>query len=170
MSGKAVKEGLAMKKTVKGGKDKGWKQRYLVLTLDSLEYWDKKKKKCLGNVEVCGATVQACGGAKDSSRTIAVRMTHPSWVDGGADVELFIEFNDEDQYASWKKELDRTVVRKSVAGGRGDMHLGWRKHSGDQSWKSRDSSGGGSSGGSADLAQAGGGGRRMTRSRDDGDM
>jgi uncharacterized membrane protein YgcG len=170
MSGKSVKEGLAMKKTVKGGKDKGWKQRYLVLTLDSLEYWDKKKKKCLGNVEVCGATVQACGGAKDSSRTIAVRMTHPSWVDAGADVELFIEFNDEDQYASWKKELDRTVVRKSVAGGRGDMHLGWRKHTGDQSWKSRDSSGGGSSGGSADLAQAGGGGRRMMRSRDDGDM
>eukprot|EP01043_Picozoa_sp_COSAG02_P032826 COSAG02_NODE_2211_length_9495_cov_3.415842_1_plen_70_part_00 len=40
----SVKEGLVMKKTVKGGKDKGWKQRYLVLTLDSLEYYDKKKK------------------------------------------------------------------------------------------------------------------------------
>lgn len=33
-----------MKKTVKGGKDKGWKQRYLILTQDSLEYYDKKKK------------------------------------------------------------------------------------------------------------------------------
>ena len=40
----SVKEALVKKKTVKGGKDKGWKQRYLILTLDSLEYWDKKKK------------------------------------------------------------------------------------------------------------------------------
>jgi hypothetical protein len=37
MPGQSVKEGLAMKKTLKGGNDKGWKQRYLVLKLDSLE-------------------------------------------------------------------------------------------------------------------------------------
>ena len=40
----AVKEGLVKKKTVKDGKDKGWKQRYVILTLDSLQYYDKKKK------------------------------------------------------------------------------------------------------------------------------
>lgn len=41
MAGLSVLEGLALKQTVKGGKAKGWKQRYLVLTLDSLEYYDR---------------------------------------------------------------------------------------------------------------------------------
>ena len=41
MAGLSVLEGLALKQTVKGGTAKGWKQRHLVLTLDSLEYYDK---------------------------------------------------------------------------------------------------------------------------------
>lgn len=140
-----MKEGLVRKKTVKGGKDKGWKERYLLLTLDSLEYYDKKKKKCLGSVEICGATVEAVPAAKDKGRIIGVRMTHPSWKENDADVELYIEYNDEDQFSAWKKELDRAVARKSVPGGRGPSHLGWKKHSGKQAWSSRDSSTGGGS-------------------------
>eukprot|EP01043_Picozoa_sp_COSAG02_P032827 COSAG02_NODE_2211_length_9495_cov_3.415842_2_plen_132_part_00 len=122
------------------------------------------RAECLGNVEVCGATVEASPSAKDPSRTIGVRMTHPSWVDGGADVELYIEFNDEDQFTAWKKELDRAAARKSMPGGRGPAHLGWKKHSGSQSWKSRDSSTGG---GSADSAQ--GKGARRKKGNDDDD-
>eukprot|EP01043_Picozoa_sp_COSAG02_P048387 COSAG02_NODE_4747_length_5030_cov_83.260799_1_plen_168_part_00 len=161
----SVKEGLVMKKTVKGGKDKGWKQRYVLLKLDSLEYYDKKKKKCLGNVDICGATVEAVPAAKDPSRTIGVRMTHPSWTDGGADVELYIEYSDEDEFSSWKKELDRAVARKSVPGGRGPSHLGWRKHSGSQSWASRDSS----TGGDSKDSNQGKGARRKTGDDDDDD-
>ena len=41
MAGLSVLEGLALKQTVKGGTAKGWKQRHLVLTLDSLEYYDR---------------------------------------------------------------------------------------------------------------------------------
>lgn len=115
-------------------------------------------------MEICGGAVEAVPAAKDPSRTVGVRMTHPSWVDGGADVELYIEFSDEDQFAAWKKELERAVARKSVPGGRGPSHLGWRKHSGSQSWKSRDSS----TGGSADSAQ-GKGARRKKGGDDDGD-
>ena len=109
--------------------------------------------------------MEAVPAAKDPSRTIGVRMTHPSWIDDGANVELYIEYSDEDQFTAWKKELDRAVARKAVPGGRGPAHLGWRKHSGSQSWSSRDSSKGG---GSTDSAQ-GKGARRKKDDEDDDD-
>eukprot|EP01043_Picozoa_sp_COSAG02_P056195 COSAG02_NODE_6630_length_3449_cov_7.618209_2_plen_88_part_00 len=64
--------------------------------------------------------------AKEPSRLIGVRLTHPSWKDGGVDVELYIEYSDEEQFSSWKKELDRAVARSP--GTRGAGHLGWRKN------------------------------------------
>ena len=120
--------------------------------------------ECLGNVEICSATVEPLPGARDPAKTLQIRMAHPAWQDGGKPVELFLEFNDEDQFRPWKKELDRAVVRKSVPGGRGDTHLGWRKHdkNSKQSWSSRDSSSGG---GSTDEA-AGGGARRKKKGGD----
>lgn len=123
------------------------------------------RAECLGNVEICGATVEPIPGAKDHTRTLGVRMTHPSWVEGGADVELFVEYADEDQFRAWKKELDRAVARKSVPGGRGENHLGWRKHGGSQSWKSRDSSSGGGMVSSGDSSQ----GQRARRKKTDDD-
>ena len=111
--------------------------------------------------------MEPIAAAKDHTRLLGVRMTHPSWVDGGADVELFIEYSDEDQFQAWKKELDRAVARKSVPGGRGENHLGWRKHSGDQSWKSRDSSSGSGKVSSTDSAQGKGARRKRTDDDDD---
>ena len=41
-------------------------------------------------------------------------------------MELYIEFDEEAEFGAWMKELTRAARRVSVAGGRGDNHLGER--------------------------------------------
>ena len=70
---------------------------------DALFYYDKKKKKELGMMQINGATLEEAPSEKQSHRILQLRMSHPDWREtkkdgslGGA-VHFVVEFADEDQ-------------------------------------------------------------------------
>lgn len=123
-----VREGLVKKQSVKDGKSKGWKQRYLVLktsaeTGDLLYYYDKKKKKEYGMVAVNGADIESGPGEKEPHRTLQLKLSHSAWRDGqGGAIDLVIELSDENSHSEWEKELTRASRRTAGT----SLKLGWK--------------------------------------------